>query len=292
MRSLILTLLATFLCSCHSMNPEERALLLTSQEIADDYLAKAHLVIMAGQSNMNGRGSLAEPGYVPRWKSHSTVRIWDNQTDPHSWTLLVPGDNTDHFFNPENTTETWGAEMQFAHLVGAHDINNVYILKMASDASLVFHWPGAEINNTWHPQGNRLFPQAAHALRQAVGALGGWNNIEKVSFFWYQGESEALYPPLTQFYAQHTQEVLDGFAGLVQVPLTFYRVMIHEDTDPIFPNVDQIREMQMYGELPGTLINIDDAPLLPDGVHLNSIGCDMLGTEMFRKWYGDQQSER
>lgn len=172
-----------------------------------------NLIIFAGQSNFNGRGSGSRD-------TVTGVKYWD--LDTSSFTNLVPGVNTsvngkagggDH---PTYKSDSfWGPEVKFAELLkdyGATDNN--YLFKFCQDNSWSIDTQasnvgplsadteatviGTRLNSqnaaTWCPSSTRdfkLYDKFASSLDNAIDALGGSASINNVYFMWNQGETEA-----------------------------------------------------------------------------------------------------
>jgi hypothetical protein len=153
-----------------------------------------NLVIMAGQSNMNGKGE----GYRD---SVGGVNYWDIEASAFVDTV-IPFTNT-QLLNPlyDNSftgvpfsygSDFWGPEVRFCELLQKSELaKNTYIVKFAADNSLVVN---SSSINSWCPSNtftNALYKRFNNVVDAAVNSLGGSSNIRNVSLLWSQGESEA-----------------------------------------------------------------------------------------------------
>lgn len=156
---------------------------------AGDYGSQKNLVILAGQSNMNGRGSAA------RTKIDG-IYYWDLNSSSFNPTV-IPKANTSVEPNlltgaaPNYGTLYWGPELKFIDRLKQNKLFNTYIFKFAADNSTVVDRKG---QGTWCPSatGNAaIYPKFEKALDAAISALGGFTEINNISLIWSQGESEA-----------------------------------------------------------------------------------------------------
>lgn len=258
--------------------------------------SKYRLVILAGQSNNNGRGFLPYPGAQP-WRSpNPAVQIWT--PDGGGWQALEAGVNTWGFFeeDPGQRSPLWGPEMMFAELLAQFyehaniSTPNVRLLKLCRDGSFIAFYPGSP-GYSWSElqTPDSLFYRQLTAIDAAVASLGGWGNIESVDYYWYQGESEALFPEGPPVYQQLFTNMLNAlnayYAASWPSGFRVHRVLIHAQTAiDLFRARDGIRSVQQLPSMPGNLITIDEGPLLSDRVHLAPRALDILGTKYFYDW--------
>jgi len=153
-----------------------------------------NLVIMAGQSNMNGAGTRQRD-------SVGGINYWDIEASAFVDTV-IPFGNT-QILNPlyDNSftgvpfsygSDFWGPEVKFCELLQKSELaKNTYIVKFASDNSLVVN---SSAVNSWCPSNtftNALYKRFNNVVDAAVNSLGGSSNIRNVALIWAQGESEA-----------------------------------------------------------------------------------------------------
>lgn len=253
---------------------------------APDGDGKFQLLIMAGQSNNNGRGELPYTGFgrTPNTK----VLVWDRRQGAPAFRPLEAGVNTFGFFQPV-VYPLWGPEMALAewiarlHEIEGDAVPNVRLFKLCQDASLVGPFPGLS-DYSWDPNDPvSLFHQSLAEINAGVATLGGWSNISRVHMFWFQGESEAIYG--NPFYVEQTNFFFSEFAAAIPAPLTVTRGRAHKNTRrDLFPLIDAIRVRQEDPSLPGTLISVDETALLGDIIHIDSKGSDLIGRLYYEQW--------
>lgn len=191
-----------------------------------------NLVILAGQSNMNGRGQ------TPR-ASVTNVNYWDLDASAFV-SSVIPFDNTETgagFNLPTygNGSTFWGPEVRFAELLRNNNRKDTYLFKFCQDNSLVVDSLG---NNTWCPSTTQTYPlydRFESALDLAISAMGGIFNLKNVTLIWSQGESEAGFGQLNNASAlafsaatmYFLDTVRDKFPNFINFKII--RAKIHED---------------------------------------------------------------
>lgn len=191
-----------------------------------------NLVILAGQSNMNGRGQ------TPR-ASVTNVNYWDLDASAFV-SSVIPFDNTETgagFNLPTygNGSTFWGPEVRFAELLRDNNRKDTYLFKFCQDNSLVVDSLG---NNTWCPSTTQTYPlydRFESALDLAISAMGGIFNLKNVTLIWSQGESEAGFAQLNNASAlafsaatmYFLDTVRDKFPNFINFKII--RAKIHED---------------------------------------------------------------
>lgn len=253
---------------------------------------RPRLVLMLGQSNMNGRG---DNPYTGQGRNPNTkVKIWNVETQ--SFESLTANVNTGNQFLPGNPAYglLWGPEMMFSELVarmheqsGDSNTSEVYIVKLAADASWVTPIPGVE---TWHPAilGNLSSAMIAQVQAAVATVPGGWTNFLDTDVFWHQGESEALtegFPFPHHLYTTFSNDVFNFIeAGLANTNIHWHRTVMHKDTLAFFTGTTKVINQQKYGSMRGSITETSDIPITSDGIHLKPSGFDILGYRYFIRW--------
>lgn len=273
---------------------------------------KTRLVVIAGQSNMEGR---ITAGSSPNWRNpNPVVEIWDRITGAAAFRPLHAPLNTGGSLSDPVAPMFSGPEMRMAERIaqfyessGITTTPKVKIIKGAKDASYLFPWTAnfcwnpSVVNNLYNgpgpaPRGNLL---ADIAL--AVFDLGGWGNIERVDFFWYQGESEALYDIASALYygmlTNFFNTIRADIGGLA--PLQFHVVRLHKDHERgLGPDmggfwfVDRMRQVQKAfceRAADSKMLDIDKATIDGVGLHMQGDGYDTIGDIMFESWLAEQE---
>ena len=170
------------------------------------------LVIFAGQSNFNGRGT-SDKDII------SGVNFWNYTTSSFSG-AIVPKENTDISPNPGSSDPVeyggrpyWGPEVKFAELLKQNgNASTVYMFKYCTDNSWVIDTTAENVgtlsgaglqsitymaplkDNTWCPSTSisfSLYDKFIENVNLAIQEMGGLSEIRSVYFMWNQGETEA-----------------------------------------------------------------------------------------------------
>ena len=170
---------------------------------------KPNLIIMAGQSNMNGRGVGAK-------EIITGVNYWNVETSSFS-TVYDPNKNSYVSSVGGYSDNQWGPDAKFIELLSQKsNIDNIYILKYAVDNSFVVDTSYRQVGNlstipltltsdtyltplpssTWCPSAvtaasGTTWAQFESHLDMVINSLGGSDNIANAYFIWNQGETEA-----------------------------------------------------------------------------------------------------
>ena len=254
---------------------------------APDGDGKFELLVLAGQSNNNGRGTLPYGGFGR--SPNPKILVWDRVQGSPAFRPLQAGTNTFGFFLPGPAAPLWGPEMALAewiarlHELEGSAVPNVRMFKLCQDASVVGPFSG-QPDYSWSPdEPLGLFHQSVAEINAGVSTLGGWANVARIHLFWYQGESEAQNGADT--FVALTNYFLSEFAAAMSAPVTITRVRIHKKTrQDLFALTDAVRARQEDPSTPGTLVSIDEAFLGSDLIHLDSAGSDLLGRIYYEQW--------
>lgn len=263
---------------------------------------KYKLILMCGQSNINGRGSL--PTFPQPWRSPNTkVPIW--HADHGVFEPLQAGVNTWGAF-VGYSQPLWGPEMMLAERIaalyeqsGMTGTTPVRIIKLAQDASFVVNY-GIPPDYSWNPADiGGLYSRALSQMFQAINyGLLGTPSIERVDVFWYQGESESsfnlAFDGSPSLYEQGTLDCLLGlvFGAAPGVPVTLHLTKIHKDEPAgYFPFIERARGQQEWLSnilSQGRLISVDDLSFGIDTIHLDNKSLNNLGERYFESWIAQQ----
>jgi hypothetical protein len=267
--------------------------------------AKHRLVVFAGQSNFGGRISSTSSS---RWRNPNTkIQIWDRLSGSPAWRSMSATVNTSGMYGL--SLGFAGPEMRFAERLAAFyeatsdpAIPNTKIVKGTQDGSMLFPTTG---DMCWNPNvSNNLWsgppsPPSRGCLYNdiiaAVTALGGWSTIERVDFFWLQGESDAIWTIATAAYRDTLTYFFSRVVFDLPAPVKFHVVRLHPQlytgTAPDslgFYYRDVIRSIQW--DAPNFIANcvrIDQDTCqisIGDYTHLTELGYDTLGDLCFESW--------
>ena len=182
--------------------------------------ASPNLIIMAGQSNINGRG-------VGSKEITTNVNYWNVETSSFS-TVYDPNKNSCVAGVSSYNPGCWGPDAKFIELLSQKDnIENTYVFKYAEDSSYVIDTSAAHLGNlstipfggnlnplvdsTWCPSSSRdsVWDKFEGHLDLVIASLGGSASIGNVYFIWNQGETEAGRGQDADFIANQYQDATE-----------------------------------------------------------------------------------
>ncbi|XP_050227044.1 probable carbohydrate esterase At4g34215 [Mercurialis annua] len=236
-------------------------LMVTSQQIPKN------IFILAGQSNMAGRGGVVNDTKtgIPRWDG-----IVPPQSQPNpsifklssslTWILAHEPLHSDIDYNKTNGV---GPGMAFANAVLTKDpdIGTVGLVPCAIGGTSMSQWE----------KGGFLYDQLVQRTRAALSSGGVVR-----AMLWYQGESDTLYEEDADAYKWRLEKFFtDVRADLHHPFLPIYQVALASGEGPF---IETIREAQK-GMKQANLHCVDakGLPLEPDRLHLTSPAQVYLG---------------
>lgn len=153
------------------------------------------IILMAGQSNMAGRGrkaGLEKLDSASRYASSPlNVRIWSPSDG--RWVPVVPG-------------ETFGPEIGFAHAISEARPNQVFgLVKVARGSTNIEQWQPST------PLYSALLAQSRAARASSAGA-------ELAALLWLQGESDADREGLARAYARNLAHLITSLRVDTETP--------------------------------------------------------------------------
>ncbi len=269
-------------------------------------VSRKRLVVLAGQSNMTGR---ITSNVSSSWRSpNAKIRIWDRITQAPGWNSLRACSNTSGYYGPGTLNTLAGPEMRLAELLAQHyestglsTVPETYIVKGVQDGSAIgpmtpdYCWSPTVLGNLYNdlssPRGCLLGDITA-----AAGALGGWSNVERVDFFWYQGETDGILESLAMGFYDATNAFLDQIQADIPVPVTFHIVRLHHaiyQGSPGFgiywlPHIRECQERIARERSDCRLINVDAAPISNDYLHLQADSYNIVGELFYESWLREQ----
>lgn len=159
--------------------------------------------LLAGQSNMSGRGTLPSPSAAAAF-ADPRIRVWRG---PDGW---APAADPLHADKP---TAGVGPGLAFARAVLAR-------LGEGAEIRLVPAAVGGSEIARWSPRGGDLFDAAAAAARAALAASDERDGLARsdeppklAGILWHQGESDAVSAALATAYAPALRELLAALPG-------------------------------------------------------------------------------
>ncbi|MEZ5452990.1 MAG: sialate O-acetylesterase [Thiothrix sp.] len=233
------------------------AILLLAQ--APAIWAKDRLIILAGQSNMMGRGKVND---LP-----ATYK-----TTPANVTFFYQGRE-----HPLAKFAWFGPEVSFAHDVArAFPNDHIILVKQAASGSLIQQWqPGQGLYKA--------------LLRQVGFATDAEENGKVDAILWMQGESDARSAPdVANQYGSRFATLVSSLRKDLQSPDSLFiygQVSLehpeHNDTIEAVRSQQKSAQSQLANAL---MIPTDNLGRLDDGIHFNAAGQMELG-KRFAKAY-------
>ena len=168
-----------------------------------------HVFILAGQSNMDGRGKVAD--LDADWKKpQDDVRFYygSNASTSGGWIPLQPGYSVPPNYKGELPSPTFGPELSFGRAMAA-------AMKGKKVALIKYAVGGTNLNKQWDPQAPG--PQYANFLKTLKASLAALKKegatYEVDGMVWHQGESDA------SLSAEDYQKKLEAFIQAVRAEL-------------------------------------------------------------------------
>ncbi len=219
--------------------------------------------ILAGQSNMEGAGSIADLSRSQRTLP-SNVRLFQNST------RIDVGD-----------FEWFGPEVGFAHAI-AEQIphEQIMLIKCAAGGTSLYAW-----SPDWSPQlasitENEEWGSLYAQLMGSVDTVIGDRSVEFAGVLWMQGERDAKYPDAAQEYGRNLKHFVERLREDLDAPhLPFILAQI--DWLPAgFDSCELVRKAQADApnHIPNTVvISTEGLRKWEDHVHYSSQGQLELG---------------
>ena len=260
-------------------------------------LGQADVWLLAGQSNMQGSGRVAElPADVPKTIPHSF--FWNGK----EFEPLVLGKT-----KTSNTADRFGPEAGFA-LAMATSAKPVYLIKYHASGMPLHHginggnWvgpqPGPNRRNFYpgekagDPNAGTLYRAMLSRFRDGIGHLAGAGKTPLVrGFLWMQGEQDAKHEVAAKSYAASLRRLKIRLGEDLDTafPMVYGQVLPHEPALPRFTHRVQAREQMAFADqgsgkpesISGAfMVPTDGFGLLSDTVHYDTAGQLRLGRAM------------
>ncbi|GLT93543.1 hypothetical protein SLE2022_113330 [Rubroshorea leprosula] len=225
---------------------------------------KLSIFILAGQSNMAGRGGVVNDtwdGVVPP-QCQPNPSIFRLSQDL-AWVVAREPLHSDIDVTKVNGI---GPGMAFANAVLTRDqgIGTVGLVPCAIGGTNVSEWE----------KGRSLYEQLVRRAKLALQSGGAY-----AAMLWYQGESDTV-----------SRENAESYKGRLERFFTDLRYDLQAPSLPIFqvalasgegPHINMVREAQLGIDLPNVhLVDAKGLPLGPDGIHLSTAGQVRLGEKL------------
>jgi len=241
--------------------------------------AVADIVVLFGQSNMEGRAATAELPAELRGPMPA-ARIWNDVAA--AWQPLTAGVNNTTFQGPDWT----GPEMALANEL-CRGTSVTYFVKFAVGHTSLGPTPGPW--NEWDCRAGELYAELLRRIDAACGAaraLGLQPRVRAICMM--QGENDAVDPLLAAGYRARLADLVTQMrADLLSRQLTnaagapFVLGLVNRTLLQLGAvGVDVVRagQLAVVGELPRcAAVETTGMALQPDGVHLSTAGVCALG---------------
>jgi len=238
--------------------------------LATQTLSAQHVFVLAGQSNMAGRGDTSELS-APYDSPQPDVKMWNGS----GWSTLAPGNN-DH-----------GPELSLGRTLADHYGETIYFVKRAEGAASLAPDP-ARPDKSWDPATGTLYGELKTRVEDALANLGGGPEVK--GFFWMQGEADSKDEAhagayLTNFHdlialAKADFDAPDMAVVLGRVNGTLYPNATFGDKYQFVATVRAAQE-QAAATLPSAAwVDTDALALNDDELHFSSAGQIDLGNAM------------
>nr|GMD93842.1 probable carbohydrate esterase At4g34215 [Ipomoea batatas] len=260
------------------MSPEE---LILDLELHKQHIKQKQVFILAGQSNMLGRGGVTKTTSY----SGEQIKVWDGVVPPEShpnpavfrldgelrWELAR--EPLSHGIYCKITCGV-GIGMAFANRLLEMDPNFgvVGLVPSAAGGTSITNWSGDAFNK----------PYKVLAKRAKFAVKSG-GNLRAI--FWYQGETDTRWSRNAKHYKIHLQKFIHKIRNDLGLPtLPFYQVIIPRLKKPFQgPYVEEVRKAQMETNATNLIkIEAEGLPIGADGVHLTTEG-SMLAEKTWPK---------
>ncbi|KAI3850343.1 hypothetical protein MKX03_003696 [Papaver bracteatum] len=230
----------------------------SSAELLASYRSRSwqdkNIFILAGQSNMAGRGGVADDvwdGIIPsECKPNPSIIRFNSH---HKW---VEAQEPLHIDIDSNKTCGVGPGMAFANtlLQMTDSRTTIGLVPCAIGGTRVSEWA----------RGTRLYNML---ITRSLLSLMEGGRIQDV--LWYQGESDTVNPTDAQSYGDNLKKFISDFRADLHLPLLpFIQVALASAEGP-YKGI--VRKTQLEIDLPNVwTVEADGLPLGPDGIHLST----------------------
>jgi hypothetical protein len=263
-----------------SSDNESQNLFLRGNSPKTYVTTKKYGVIVAGQSNTEGRVPVAE---APIWLNQAdpilpSVNMW-NRTTKTFQTYKVGQNHT----GATAATTLWSYDMVVAHLLQEYKADQIYMIKRARGGTAISQY-GTNGGGYWDAYKERV-PDGEIALTDSFEeqirlAVAADTSFLIKAFLWHQGEGDYQDPAATDYYQNFKNVVayVRGAVGNARLPVIFGSI---STISAQFSQTVKDAQIKIANEDPYCwLVDMGAAPLL-DLYHFNAASSESLGTQMF-----------
>ncbi|KAK6256542.1 hypothetical protein QUC31_000001 [Theobroma cacao] len=228
---------------------------------------KLNIIILAGQSNMAGRGGVANDTAtgIPTWDG-----VVPPQCQPNPSIIRLSADlawvqarEPIHADIDARKTNGIGPGMPFANAVLTKDSNFgvVGLVPCAVGGTAISEWQ----------KGQFLYEQLVKRAQMALQSGGVYR-----AMLWYQGETDTFSQEDVKLYKGRLKRFFNDLRSDLQAPmLPIFQVALASGEGPY---IEEVREAQLGIGLPNVkCVDAKGLPLGPDGLHLTTLSQVRLG---------------
>ncbi|WP_432798267.1 sialate O-acetylesterase [Poriferisphaera sp. WC338] len=256
-----------------------------------DGKGKVLVFLLAGQSNMDGRGVMAD------LDEPTKKRVRENEGIGYWWHLMpglpqfeVQGDGwqTLTTYQDKWNRETFGPEITFGRtihekLTGKN--TRIAIIKLSEG--------GSDLHEDWCPElteaetkGTHLYPWLLRESNQAIGALNQMGyETEVAGFVWVQGWSDAFVEERAKVYEANLTKLFHYIRRDYGTDLPIIYNKIHPEIGCKWTaDVAAGQEAVAKTISNAGMITVDDLALLKDKAHYKTTAYLTMGERLAEKW--------
>lgn len=258
-----------------SIQSDEEALRMYNMGRAEKtYTSKKFGIIVAGQSNTEGRVPLASD--PPSWyvsdgspSALTNVKRWNN--GPKNWDNLP-------------APALWAYDFHVLHELANYLSDNVYVIKRAKGGTAI-STKGIDGGGFWDPYfenvttGLVLTKEFERYIREAMKSAD-FSNIEIKAFLWHQGESDSTTLAAEEYYRnlKNLISYIRGVVGNPKLPVIFGTIS-HSSAQ--YNATVEAAQIKIANEDEYTYCIDMSAGTLLDSWHFDGQSSEYLGNKMF-----------
>ena len=238
-------------------------------------MAQIKVFIIAGQSNADGRGEIADLG-SPYDQPQTNVLVWFDAAATN-WVDLAPGfsdfSSNDHGMElslGKKLYDTWGGDIR--------------LIKYARSGTSIFE--------NWLPD-RYQYKQMLKVFSAATNSLAGQDYVIE-GLFWMQGERDSVSNEWSSAYYSNLTTMVSSFRTDFEapnMPLILGRIGVDLPTN-VYPYSDLVRTAQVDYATSNALadwVDTDSFSVQADNIHFTSSGYIEMGTLMADAYLGLQE---
>ena len=267
----------------------------------------AHVIIIAGQSNTDGRVPVAQlPAYIKRYANRNATPQYSEGAYPY---CLIARNDISGRFKPywpcavrdRGTNALWGYDAVAMFLIGEKLQQPFYVIKWAVGGTSIQHGNNPDKGRYWSadPQWlavNKPTAKGGHSLLLSLMAeadscidntLAGLNRGYRIdAFVWHQGESDCKFG--SRYYdnlsavVKYVRTRLTLKTGKNYMNLPFVFGTVARSNKQYSAEVEEAQRRFASEDGNAYLIDMGDATLLKDRLHFDAGSAEKMGRKVAR----------